>query len=70
MLFLEPVFLIEGFKDGTFFMRTFGKKLIVYCPRRKIIIDMGMLDDFLNGFAYHPSFHRLHNFKNERVHMF
>ncbi|CAH1444713.1 unnamed protein product [Lactuca virosa] len=70
MLGLEPNFLIEGFKDGTFLMANNESNLIVYCPRRKTVVDREVFGGYFNGLPYRPSFHRLHNFKNERVHVF
>ncbi|XP_023741658.1 F-box protein At3g07870-like, partial [Lactuca sativa] len=70
MLGLEPNFLIEGFNDGTFLMENNESNLIVCCPRRKTVVYREVFGGYFNELPYRPSFHRLHNFKNERVHVF
>ncbi|KAL4580325.1 hypothetical protein LXL04_016515 [Taraxacum kok-saghyz] len=70
LLFQQPAYPIEVFKDGEVLMTTYEEKLIVYCPRRNKIVDREILDGCFKGLAYRPSFHRLHNFENERVCVF
>ncbi|XP_023741649.1 F-box protein At3g07870 isoform X1 [Lactuca sativa] len=69
---VEPVYVIEGFKDGVILMGSFRGVLFVYCPQRKTIVDFVKFDRSFkfNAWVYRPSFHRLHNFENERVDVF
>ncbi|CAH1444709.1 unnamed protein product [Lactuca virosa] len=68
--FLEPLYIIKGLKDGTILMASYSDVLFVYCPRRNVIVDPETFDWYFRGFAYRPSFPRLRNFENERVHVF
>ncbi|KAL7582872.1 hypothetical protein Lser_V15G45572 [Lactuca serriola] len=70
LLTLETVDLITGFKDGTVLMASYRDTLLVYCPRREIILDTEMFYRYFKGYTFRPSFRRLHNFENERVYMF
>lgn len=62
--------IIAGLKDGTILMASYKDKVFAYCPQRKTIVDMEIFDRYFNGLPYRPSFHRLHNFENERVRFF
>ncbi|CAH1444704.1 unnamed protein product [Lactuca virosa] len=69
MLWDQTIYLIEGFKDGTILMGISLGAMFIYCPRRKTIVDTEIFGGFIDGLAYRPSFLRLHNFENERVHL-
>ncbi|CAH1444700.1 unnamed protein product [Lactuca virosa] len=70
LLTMETMYIIKGLKDGTILMASCRSNLHAYCPRRKIVIDTERFDYNMEGYTYRPSFHRLHNFKHERVHKF
>lgn len=67
LLTLETVDLITGFKDGTVLMASYRDTLLVYCPRREIILDTEMFYRYFKGYTFRPSFRRLHNFANESL---
>ncbi|KAL4581423.1 hypothetical protein LXL04_017637 [Taraxacum kok-saghyz] len=68
--FSEAVYVIEGSKNGTILMASYPNTLLVYYPRRKTIVDTDLFDRYLWGLTYRPSFHRLNNIENERLHVF
>ncbi|XP_071736706.1 F-box protein At3g07870-like [Rutidosis leptorrhynchoides] len=66
----EPMYLIEGLKDGTFLMVYWEDQLMVYCPETKTMEDTKIFDRYIWGMAYRPSFFRLAEFESERALMF
>ncbi|KAL7584342.1 hypothetical protein Lser_V15G45567 [Lactuca serriola] len=70
IIFPRKHYYRQGLKDGTILMPSYKDKVFAYCPHRKTIVDMEIFDRYFNGLPYRPSFHRLHNFENERVRFF
>ncbi|KAJ9536600.1 hypothetical protein OSB04_un000249 [Centaurea solstitialis] len=69
-LIWEPMFLIEGLKDGSILMDYRRERLFVYCPQSKTIDRTEIFDPYFTGLAYRPSFLKLRDFVSERVYMF
>ncbi|KAJ9536583.1 LOW QUALITY PROTEIN: hypothetical protein OSB04_un000232 [Centaurea solstitialis] len=65
----EPIHLIADLKDGSFLM-VFENKLCVFDPQSQTIEDTKIFYPSLSGWAYRPSFLKLHNFDLERVYTF
>ncbi|KVI02071.1 F-box protein At3g07870-like [Cynara cardunculus var. scolymus] len=68
-LMWEPMYLIEGLKDGRILMMYCEDKLLSYCPKSKTVENTEIFDRYLSGMAYRPSFLKLENFESERVHV-
>ncbi|KVI02070.1 F-box/kelch-repeat protein At3g06240-like [Cynara cardunculus var. scolymus] len=69
-LIWEPMFLIEGLKDGSILMVCREERLLVYCPQSKTIEHTEMFEPYFSGLPYRPSFLKLRDFASERVRMF
>ncbi|KAJ9551694.1 hypothetical protein OSB04_015739 [Centaurea solstitialis] len=69
-LIWEPMFLIEGLKDGSILMDYRHERLFVYCPQSKTIEHTEIFDPYFTGLAYRPSFLKLRDFISERVYIF
>ncbi|GJZ61026.1 F-box associated domain containing protein [Tanacetum coccineum] len=67
---LEPMYLLEGLKDGTILMVYYTDTLLAYCPRKKTVEDTKIFDRYLTAMTYCPSFVKLQNFGSENVHVF
>ncbi|KAK1418149.1 hypothetical protein QVD17_27288 [Tagetes erecta] len=65
----EPMYLVEGLKDGSILMVFYEDKLLKYCPKRKTIQDIGIFERYFSGIAYRPSFVKLQRFESESVHV-
>ncbi|KAK9074100.1 hypothetical protein SSX86_006697 [Deinandra increscens subsp. villosa] len=66
----EPLYLMEGLKDGSFLMVYYEDFLLKYCPERKTVEKVELFDRYFNGIAYRPSFVKLVRFESERVLVF
>ncbi|KAI3828105.1 hypothetical protein L1987_02202 [Smallanthus sonchifolius] len=66
----EPVYLVEGLKDGSILMVYYEDLLLKYCTQMKTIEKIEIFDRYLWGKAYRPSFLRLKSFESERAHVF